>query len=128
MALRDLLKETRGSAIWDGVKWLSASGGAGMTTIIHGLWGWINGNPNLAALGITSLTTLCFLGVTLVVFKTQNKTDATVKRSIDDKAQVPQQVPPPWLDPSPEIRDYNILRNKFYEVDVDSASGFGSVV
>jgi hypothetical protein len=65
-----LLKEVRGSAIWDGVKWAWCAGGAGMTTMVHAAIGYFIKHQDLAALLITGGVTGVLALVAIIIHKT----------------------------------------------------------
>lgn len=111
MALPKWIKEARGSAVWDGIKWLWGAGGAFVSTVVHAVVGFLTGHPDLASLLITGFTAV-FLGiVALIMFRTRAKPVA-----VEGLVMVEQQ--PGWQPraDSPEARDYNMLRNKFYDL------------
>jgi hypothetical protein len=68
MSIRELFKEIRASAAWDGIKLLWSAGGAAVATVVHAVVGFFTGHPNLVALLITAATAAILAIVALIIY------------------------------------------------------------
>jgi hypothetical protein len=80
-----LWREMRGSALWDGVKWLWCAGGSAVTVATQAVLGFLRGHQDVTALLITGVTVLILAGVALAFDR--NKKSLPLQRTPDDKGQ-----------------------------------------
>jgi hypothetical protein len=59
-------KEARGSAVWDAIKWLWATGGSAVTLLVQWFSGWIRHHQDLTALSLTG-SALAFFGIVALI-------------------------------------------------------------
>jgi hypothetical protein len=108
-------KEARGSAIWDGIKWLWAMGGSAVTTAIQWIVGVATGHPNLTALFIMALVTAFFGVVAIVVHaKPQPKTAPSDAADASDEPVSLVYQHEMSREQLEELREFNILSNEFH--------------
>lgn len=94
---RTFLREIRGNAAWDAVKWLWAAGGGLVTTALQAVWAAWKGHPNTDSLliGFVSIVVICMTA--LIVSK--NKKVVTLpypntrKGSFPPLPSAPSQLP-----------------------------------
>jgi len=85
MRIHDWIKEARGAAVWDAVKWLWAAGGSAMTLFIQWASGWIRHHQDLTGLFITGVSLAFFVIVAFIIHKNPNST-STVAAKLPSKS------------------------------------------
>lgn len=75
----DIVKEVRGNALWDAVKWLWAAGGSGVTLAIHWIVGLVRGHQDLTATIIVGLSFIFFGAVAFVIHRHPGPLQARAK-------------------------------------------------
>jgi hypothetical protein len=111
-SLQTLLREMRGSALWDGVKWLWCAGGTAVSLAVQATLGFFRGHQDLTALLLT-VGAFGFLFLAGTVLPRKNQVSG---KAVDGETHASPNKSAPKAVPSHDVseqREFLSLSNEF---------------